>query len=346
MNRRPRRAEMTKAEIVDTLNDSVYLTSGHTSPELAQQTADEMQVPLHSSNGKQFPNSELYVRHEDNLRNLDVFIIQSISRRDERSINDSLQEVIFMADAAKRASAREISVVTPYFPYGRQDRKAKNRESIAAAAVCQQLGSVGVNRIVTVDLHSQQTQGNFNGAFDPLTAEDLIKDALKERVALDPDSYVVVSPDGGRAKVAEEYAAFLLIGVEHMPKSRDSKDSSIITRPKTMEGVDGRICLLIDDMIDTAGTLISAAEVLQNSGASRIITAATHGLFSDPATERLQASPIDEIIVTDTVSLFHMQEALGDRLSVLPIAPMLADSLTNIVLGDSLTEYFHGHNNR
>lgn len=324
----------------------IYLASGSTHPKLAEDIASFMGLELGLVERKQFPNTEQYIRYGESVRGHHVFIIQALAASDGRSVNDSLMELMLMIDAARRSSSVEITVVAPYMAYSRQDRKARGREPISAATVIQMLQGAGADRLVSVDMHSPQTQAAFYGPFDHLMAEPLIRDALAARVKTNRADFVVVSPDGGRAKVAEDYAGKLNIDVVHMPKSRDIHDSSIITRPDFIEDVKGRACLLIDDMIDTAGTLVSAAVALKDSGASRIIVGATHGLFSPPALERLRDAPIDEVIVTDTVPLDHAQKILGDRLCILPSAPVIGRALSEIATHGSVSKMFNDRNNR
>jgi len=335
---------MTQFQIDPAQFARTYLASGSTHIDLAQQTSDEMGIELGNVERKMFPNTELYIRYGDSIRGKHVFIIQSLAAVDGRSVNDSFMETLIMVDAAKRASAAEVTVVVPYLAYGRQDRKARGREPISAATVIRSLQSAGADRIVSVDMHSAQTQATFNGPFDHLTAETLIQSALEDRVKGDVDNFVVVSPDGGRAKVAEDYANELGVSVVHMTKSRDREDSSKIKRPDLIAGVEGKTCLMIDDMIDTAGTLVSAAETLKRSGATRIITCATHGIFSHPAIDRLAAAPIDEIIVTNTVPLDEAKQILGDKLQILSIAPILAQTLTEIATRGSVSKIFNDRN--
>jgi ribose-phosphate pyrophosphokinase len=337
---------MAHPELSPEQRNHIYVASGSTHPELAQEIARFMGLELGPVQRKRFPNSEQYVRYEDSVRGDHVFAIQTLAAADGRSVNDSLMELMLMVDAAKRASASEITVVAPYMAYSRQDRKARGREPISAAAVIRMLQSAGADRLVSVDMHSPQTQATFNGPFDHLTAEGLIQAALKSEIGTNNEAYVIVSPDGGRAKVAEDYAEVLEVDVVHMPKSRDRHDSSKITRPSHIDGVDGRTTLLVDDMIDTAGTLASAAEALKKSGAKRIIVAATHGLFSYPALDRLKAAPIDEIIVTDTVPLADAREVLGNRLHVLSSAPLIAEALTEIAIHGSVSKIFKDRNHQ
>lgn len=321
------------------------VVGGSAHPKLAQDTANEMGISLGGIEHKRFPNSEVYVRYTESVRGCHVVIIQSLVATDNFSVNDALVELILMIDAAKRASASEITVVMPYMAYSRQDRKAKGREPVSAAAVIRMLESAGADRLVSIDIHSPQTQAVFNGPFDHLVAEGIIRSALKHHIESNPiDEFTVVSPDGGRAKIAEHYAEYLGIEVFHMPKSRSRDDSSIILRPDSIDGVKGKSCLLVDDMIDTAGTLVSAAKTLKESGAEKIIIAATHALLSDPALERLKASPIDIIFATDITPLERPRKILGSRIKILSIAPLLATSLAAIVSDNSVSDIFQGRN--
>lgn len=325
---------------------AIYLASGSTHPELAQGVAEFMGLQLGVIERKQFPNTERYVRYGESVRGTHVFIIQSLGMSPGCSVNDALVELMLLIDAAKRASASEITVVAPYLAYSRQDRKARGREPISAAAVVKTLQSMGADRLVSVDMHSAQTQGTFHGPFDHLTAEPLLRTALMQCVTGKLDDYVVVSPDSGRAKIAEEYANNLQVDAVHMPKSRERGNSSNVTHASHVQGVQGRHCLLIDDMIDTAGTLVSAAEALKVSGATHVTVAATHGLFSGPALKRLRQGTVDEVIVTDTVPLDAAQEVLGDKLHILSCAPLIGEALCEIATGGSVSKLFNDLNNR
>jgi ribose-phosphate pyrophosphokinase len=320
------------------------LASGSTHTELAEDTAKLMGIATCPVERKTFPNTETYIRYGESVRGKQVFIMQSLAAMSGKSVNDSFMEMLIMVDAAKRASASEITVVAPYLAYGRQDRKARGREPISAATVIRALQSAGADRLVSVDMHSAQTQATFNGPFDHLTAEPLIKAALDAIIDGRQSDYVVVSPDGGRAKAAEDYAEALGVEVVHMVKGRDREDSSKIVRPHTLPGVEGKTCLIIDDMIDTAGTLVSAAETLKRSGAKGVITCATHGLFSEPALERLKNAPIDKIIVTDSTPMIKAVEVLGDKLEVLSIASLLASAIVEIGTRGSVSKIFNDRN--
>lgn len=329
--------------LTEPLTSKVYLTSGSVHKTLARAIAEKMGVQLHEDEIKVFPSGERYFRYADSVRGKHVLIVQSLVASDTGSVNDALLELVLMIDAARRASAREITVAMPYMAYMRQDRKAIGREPISAAAVINMLQATGADRLVSVDMHSAQTQAVFDGPFDHLTAEGIIRSALQERVSADPDSYIVVSPDGGRAKTSEIYAEALGIDVVHMPKKRDKQNGGV-THPDFIEDVKDKNCILIDDMIDTAGTIVSATNTLSQSGAKSIVVAATHGVLSDPALERIGGSTITELILTDTIPMEHFKEVLGDKLSVVPTAPILATSLEAIVTRDSLLQIFEGRN--
>lgn len=337
---------MEHLKLTQKQKQGIYLASGGAHFALAHDIAELMGVRLGNVERKRFANSERYVRYGESVRGSHVFIIQSLGVTDEYSVNDSLVELMLLVDAARRASASEITVVAPYLAYSRQDRKARGREPISAAAVVKALQCMGADRLVSVDMHSAQTQGTFNGPFDHLTAEPLLRAALRQRVRGSHDSYVVVSPDSGRAKIAAEYAEDLQLDVVHMPKSRERGNSSKVIHPSNIPGVQGRRCLLIDDMIDTAGTLVSAAQALKTSGAEHVTVAATHGLFSDPALERLLNGPVDDIIVTDTVPITNARSLLGGKLEVLSCAPVISRALSEIATGGSVSRLFNDHNNR
>jgi ribose-phosphate pyrophosphokinase len=325
-------------------NQQVYITTGSVDRPLAQRIAYQLGLTLNDDEIKIFPSGERYFRYVESVRGKHVLIIQSLVQSSTGSVNDALLELILMIDAARRASASEITVVSPYLAYMRQDRKARGREPISAAAVINLLQATGAHRLVSVDMHSAQTQAVFDGPFDHLTAEKIIYKALKERINGNTRDFVVVSPDGGRAKTAEMYAQLLEIDVEHIPKKRDRTNSAAIYRPDTVDGVEGKNCILIDDMIDTAGTLVSAAATLQASGAKSVIAVATHGLLSDPAIERIKESAITELFITDTLPTEEVKNQLGDTLRIIPSAEMIASSLTAIVSGGSLLQIFEDRN--
>lgn len=325
--------------------NSITVVGGSAYPEQADDIAEAMGLAAESIELRQFPSGELYARFESSVRRKHVLAIQTGVSRPGFSVNDSLAQLELMIDAAKRADAERVTAVMPHFPYGRQDRKAKPREPISAAVVVRVLQALGANRLLSVDLHSPQTQAVFNGPFDHLTAEPMIRHELKTATAdLAEGEVCVVAPDEGRAKEARSYARELDADICYLPKDRDRNDTSRIIRPDNVEGVSGRTCVLVDDMIDTAGTLVSAVDLLEKAGAHKIIAAATHGIFSGPALERLQQSAIDKLIVTDTVPQQLAQQALGERLKVLPVAPLIGRALLQVVTGGSVSEIFEGKN--
>lgn len=330
--------------LTESLTRKVYLATGSAHKDLAVEIAQHMGLPLQEDEIKVFPSDERYFRFNESVRGKHAILIQSLASGKNGSVNDALMELVLMIDAARRASAHEITVVMPYMAYMRQDRKAKGREPISAAAVINLLQQTGADRLVSIDMHSAQTQAVFDGPFDHLTAEGIIRDALAEKVGTHHDEFIVVSPDGGRAKTSEIYAEELTIDVAHMPKRRSKDDPSVIKHPDFIEDVKGKTCILIDDLIDTAGTIVSAAEVLQKSGAKEVIVAATHGVLSGPALERLSNPAISELILTDTIPLDNAKEALGSKLTIIPSAPIIASSLEAIVTRDSLLQLFGGKN--
>ncbi len=324
----------------------IYLASGSAYPELAAGTAEQMGISVGETENRVFANTELYVRYVDSVRDDDVYVVQSLAATINGSVNDYLMEQMLLIDAAKRASASSITVVAPYLPYSRQDRKAKGREPISSATVIRMFQAAGADRIVSVDVHSQQLQAVFNGPFDHLTAEPLILKALEKRIQENPDNFVVVAPDAGRTKVAEHYAIRLGTDSIYMPKTRDRSDNKKIYRPESIYGVKGKTCLIIDDMIDTGGTLLSAAETLERSGAAGVIACATHGLFSEPAFERLENAPINEFMVTNTLPQNLATEALGQRVKVLKIEKLLTRALIEIASGGSVSKIFKDRNHQ
>lgn len=326
------------------INSVVDIVTGSVHPELADSTAKALGTNLDKIELRQFPNTEMYVRYNESIRDDHVIIIQSLVANNNFSVNDAFVELLLMIDAARRASAAEITVVMPYMAYSRQDRKAKGREPISAAAIINALQGAGANRLVSVDMHSAQTQAVFDGPFDHLTAEGEIRQSLMEYMKSNPDNYIVVSPDGGRAKTAEHYAEALGIDVIHVPKTRSRIDSSKISRPESIPGIENNVCILIDDMVDTAGTLVSAADTLKSSSAKKVIAATTHGIFSDPALNRLKQSSIDVLFATDAVPLDRAKQELGDKLHEITIAPMLARAIKAIISGESVSDIFQGNN--
>ncbi len=311
------------------------LVSGRAHPVLAEQIAANLGVALGEANLREFANGEIHCRYDGSIRGCDVFIVQTHCG----PVNDSLMEQLIMVDAAKRASAKRITAVCPYYGYSRQDRKATGREPITAKLVADLLSVAGADRVVSVDLHSGQIQGFFDVPFDHLTAAPVLEGYLRDR--LDGD-VVVVAPDAGRVKVAERYSQHLGCDLALVHKTRPRGAANKVEARHVVGDVRGRHCVLIDDMIDTAGTICAAAELLREEGAADIWAMATHALLSDPAIDRLKSSPISRVVVTDTLPI---GADLGfDKLVVLSVAQIIADAIDAVFEDTSVSEIFGGDN--
>ena len=311
----------------------LVIVSGRAHPRLAADVAAELGTEVLSSTAYDFANGETYVRFNESVRGCDVFVMQSHGDR----VNDWLMEQLIMVDALKRASAKRISVVAPFFPYARQDKKHLGREPISARLVADLYKQAGADRLMSVDLHTSQEQGFFDGPWDHLWAQPVLVDYIRGRV--DPANTTVVSPDAGRIRVAERWASSLGgTPLAFVHKTRD------ITRPnesvanRVVGEVAGRSCVLVDDMIDTGGTIAKAVKVLLESGAKDVIVAATHGVLSGPAVERLSTSGAREVVITDTLPISAAKNF--DQLTILPIAPLLARAIRAVFDDGSVTSLF------
>jgi len=309
-------------------SSKLRIFSGSSNPQLAANIAEHLGLPLGKIKLSRFKSGEVYVHYEETIRNCDVFIVQSLSH----PINDYFVELLVMIDAAKRASARTINVVLPYYGYARQERKAAPREPISAKMVADVLTTVGANRIVTIDLHAPAIQGFFNIPVDHLTALDLISDYLKSKNIRNP---VVVSPDAGRASTAEKLANQLDCSFAIMIKKRPAHNESVITH--VIGDVEGCTPIIIEDMIDTGTTIVNVVEGLKERGAEDGFVCATHPLFSGPALARLDHPNIREVVVTDSILL---PEDRSPRFKVISVAPMLADATRIIMEGGSISTLF------
>ena len=314
------------------------LIAGRANIELAEEVAAHLGETLLDAHCAEFANGELHCKLETSVRGTDVFIIQSHTAYDERTINDSIMEHLIMVDAARRASAKRITVVMPFFGYARQDRKSEGREPITARMVADMFAVAGAQRLMSVDLHSGQIQGFFNGPVDHLTAMPV----LVEYMSRLGDDLVVVSPDAGRVKVAERYSNMLHADLAIIHKRRLKGEKNAVEARDVIGDVAGRTCVLIDDMIDTAGTIVAAAEQLHEKGAARILAATTHGVFSGPAIDRLKNSPIEKIVVTNTLPL--PSEKQIDKIEVLSVASIIADAIDAVFEDTSVSEIFDGQN--
>jgi ribose-phosphate pyrophosphokinase len=316
----------------------LYLVSGRSNLPLAHEIAQRLDVTLGEPNLGEFANGELHCRFGESVRGTDVFIIQTHSLSDSMSINDSIMEQLIMVDAAKRASAKRITVVCPYYGYSRQDRKSEGREPISAKLLADMFRAAGAKRLVSVDLHSGQIQGFFDGPVDHLTAMPV----LCAHMAGMGDDLVVVSPDAGRVKVAERYANALHADLAIVHKRRVKGQKHSVEARDVVGDVDGRACVLIDDMIDTAATLCAAAEQLIQHGASDVYAAATHGVLSGPAIDRLKNSVISRVVITNTLPL--PPEKQIDKIEVLSVAGVIADAIDAVFEDTSVSEIFGGEN--
>jgi ribose-phosphate pyrophosphokinase len=274
------------------------------------------------------------VRFEESVRGVDAFVIQS----HPAPINHWLMEQLLMVDALKRASAKRITVVAPFFPYARQDKKHKGREPISARLVTDLFKAAGANRLMSVDLHSPQIQGFFDGPVDHLWALPMLADHVKEKWA--DEDLTVVSPDSGRVRVADIWADRLGAPLAIIHKRRDPNVPNKVSVHELVGEVQGRTCLLVDDMIDTGGTIVAAAKALKENGAKRVIVASTHAVFSEPAVERLSDESIDSVLVTNTLPITPDKEFA--KLTVLSIAPLIAKAITAVFGDDSVTSLFPG----
>jgi ribose-phosphate pyrophosphokinase len=316
----------------------LYLVSGRNNLPLANDIATALGVTLGDAKSAEFANGELHCQFSESVRGMDVFIVQSHATTEVQTINDSLMEQLIMVDAAKRASARRVTVVAPCYAYARQDRKSEGREPITAKLVANMFRAAGADRIIGVDLHSGQIQGFFDGPVDHLTAMPVLCDHM----ATIGDDLVVVSPDAGRVKVAERYANILHADLAIVHKRRVKGAKNSVEALDVVGEVDGRTCVLIDDMIDTGGTIVAAAEQLKSKGADRVFAACTHGVFSGPAIERIAGSVIEKVVTTDTLPL--APEAHIDKIEVLSVAGIIADAIDAVFGDTSVSEIFGGAN--
>lgn len=311
------------------------LVSGRSHPQLAQEIADRLGVELGETNLREFANGEIHCRYGSSMRGRDVFILQTHCG----PVNDSLMEHLIMIDAAKRASAKRITAVCPYYGYSRQDRKATGREPITAKLVADMLTVAGADRVVSVDLHSGQIQGFFDMPFDHLTAAPVLMDYLRKQGT---DDLVVVAPDAGRVKVAERFSQNLSSDLAVVHKRRPRGSANQVEALHVVGEVDGRRCVLIDDMIDTAGTIVAAAELLADRGAAEVWCMATHAVLSDPALDRLKNSALTRVVVTNTLPV--PAERRFDKLEVLSVARLISDAIGAVFEDSSVSEIFGGEN--
>jgi ribose-phosphate pyrophosphokinase len=314
----------------------LVIVSGRAHRELAESIANQLGVELAETNLREFANGEIHCRFDASIRGSDVFIIQTHCS----PVNDTLMEQLIMIDAAKRASAKRITAVCPNYGYARQDRKSMGREPITAKLVADMLQVAGADRVLSVDFHSGQIQGFFDVPVDHLVAAPVLEDYLK--LHTNPHELVVVAPDAGRVKVAERYSQHLGCDLALVHKTRPRGTANVAEARHIVGDVEGRHCVLIDDMIDTAGTIVAACDLLKAHGASEIWVMATHAVFSPPAVERLQNAPVSRVIVTDTLPL--NAERRFEKLEILSVAPIVANAIAAIFDDMSVSDIFGGEN--
>jgi ribose-phosphate pyrophosphokinase len=322
------------SEITSSGGKRLVLVSGRAHPQLAEDIARELDTELVRTDARTFANGEIYARFDESVRGADIFVIQSHTN----PINEWLMEQLIMVDAAKRASAKRITVVAPFYPYARQDKKGRGREPISARLVADLFKAAGADRIMSVDLHAAQIQGFFDGPVDHLFAMPVLLEHFQKQ--LDPETLTVVSPDMGRVRVADVWSDKLGAPLAIIHKRRDPLVPNQVSVHEIIGPVEGRVCLIVDDLIDTGRTIVKAAEALKKHGAVGVVVAATHAVFSDPAVELLQSEAIDSVVVTDTLPV--PEEKRWDRLQVLPIAPLVARAIHEVFDDGSVTSMFDG----
>ena len=310
----------------------LVLLSGRSHPELAESVADELGIALSPTLAYDFANGEIFIRFRESVRGTDAFVLQSHTT----PINTWIMEQLIMIDALKRASAKRITVIVPFYGYARQDKKHRGREPISARLMADLFKAAGADRLMTVDLHTSQIQGFFDGPVDHLFALPLLAEHVASRVST--DQITVVSPDAGRVRVAERWTDVLGAPLAIIHKRRDPDVPNQVRVFEVVGDVKNRVCVVVDDMIDTGGTIVKAAETLFENGAKDVIVAATHGILSDPARDRLQQSQISEVVVTDTLPI--PPERQFDKLTVLSIAPILATAINEVFTDGSVTSMF------
>ncbi len=313
----------------------LVLVSGRAHIELAQQVGEELGCGVSPTTAYDFASGETYVRFNESVRGADVFVLQSHTGE----VNKWLMEQLLMIDAAKRASAKRITAVAPYYPYARQDKKHLGREPISARLIAYLYKPAGADRIMSVDLHASQEQGFFDGPVDHLWAMPVLVDYVRSRVDL--SNVCMVSPDAGRIRVAEKWSAKLGgCPLAFVHKTRDTTRPNVAVANRVVGDVAGKQCVMVDDMIDTAGTISEAVKVVMNAGAASVVVAATHGILSDHAAQRLYECGAQEVIVTDTLPI--ALEKRFDKLTILPIAPLLARAIREVFDDGSVTSLFDG----
>jgi ribose-phosphate pyrophosphokinase len=314
---------------------NLMLFTGRAFPELAEEVGKELGVEPVPTAAYEFANGEIFVRFEESVRGCDAFVMQSHAA----PINTWVMEQLLMVDALKRASAKRITVVMPFYPYARQDKKHRGREPISARLIADMFKTAGADRLMSVDLHTAQIQGFFDGPVDHLFALPLLADYVAGKY--DRSNMTIVSPDSGRVRVSERWSDRMGgCPLAFIHKTRDPLVANQVVANRVVGDVEGRVCVLVDDMIDTAGTITKAADVLFDAGAADVIVTATHGVLSGPAVDRLKNSRVTETIITNTLPV--PDEHRFDKLTVLSIAPLVARAISEVFEDGSVTSLFDG----
>ena len=321
--------------ILRTTEKNLMVFSGRANPHLAKEVASQLGTELVPTSAYDFANGEIYVRYEESVRGCDAFVIQSHSA----PINEAIMEQLIMVDALKRASAKRITVVLPFYGYARQDKKHRGREPISARLMADMFKTAGADRLMAVDLHTDQIQGFFDGPVDHLMALPILSDHVADHYG--SERLAVVSPDAGRIKVAEQWSRRLGgAPLAFIHKSRDINRPNEMVANRVVGDVSGRVCVIVDDMIDTAGTITKAADALVEQGASGVVIAATHAILSGPAVDRLRSCSAREVIITNTLPIEENRRF--DKLTVLSIAPLISRAIREVFEDGSVTSLFDG----
>ncbi len=320
------------ADIETVTSKRLLLVAGRSHPQLAEAVSRELGVAIAKLSAYDFANGEIFVRFEESVRGADAFVLQSHTA----PINKWIMEQLLIVDALRRASARRITVIMPYYGYARQDKKHRGREPISARLMADLLKTAGADRIMTIDLHTAQIQGFFDGPVDHLVAIKTLAEYINSKT--ERSNITVVSPDSGRVRVAEKWTDILGSPLAIIHKRRDPDVPNEVKMFEVVGEVQGRTCVLVDDMIDTGGTIVKAAETLFDNGAKEVIVTATHGILSPGAAQRLQNSRITEVVVTDTLPI--VEESKFEKLTILSIAPLLATAVREVFREGSVTSLF------
>jgi ribose-phosphate pyrophosphokinase len=317
----------------------LMVAAGRASQELGGKIAERLGVGLTDAGLKTFTDGEVYCRYQESIRGADIFIVQSIVGNDQHDmdVNDSLMELLVMIEAAVGASAHRVIAVTPWYGYSRQDKKSAPREPITARLIARMLEVAGIDRLLTMDLHAGQVQGFFQKPVDHMTAMPILTQYVQDN--LPQDNLVIISPDAGRVKLTRKFAQ--KIGAPYALLEKERPAQQVAEIGYVIGDVRGRTAVLVDDMIDTAGTLKAAAQTVLDEGASRVFAAATHPVLSGNAYENLAASSFEQIVVTDTIPL---RPGAPENIRVLSCAELLTDSIRRIFTDDSVSEVFGGEN--